>query len=74
MPEAKDGEVRVRVRAFGLNRAELFTRRGDSGPAVAFPKILGIECTGEVIDAPGTDLVASQKVAAMMGGMGVVLP
>lgn len=69
-PEPKDGEVRIRIKAFGLNRAELFTRQGDSGRAVIFPRIIGIECTGEVIDAPGTDLEPGQKVAAMMGGMG----
>ena len=69
-PEPKEGEVRIRVKAFGLNRAELFTRQGDSGKAVIFPRVIGIECTGEVIDAPGTDLVPGQKVAAMMGGMG----
>ena len=28
-PEAKLGEVLIRVRAFGLNRSELFTRQGD---------------------------------------------
>lgn len=69
-PEPKEGEVRIRVKAFGLNRAELFTRQGDSGSAVVFPRVIGIECTGEVIDAPGTDLAPGQKVAAMMGGMG----
>lgn len=69
-PEPKEGEVRIRVKAFGLNRAELFTRQGDSGSAVVFPRVIGIECTGEVIDAPGTDLEPGQKVAAMMGGMG----
>ena len=69
-PEPSDGEVSIRIKAFGLNRAELFTRQGDSGSAVVFPRVIGIECTGEVIDAPGTDLVPGDKVAAMMGGMG----
>jgi NADPH2:quinone reductase len=68
-PEPREGSVLIRVRAFGLNRSEWFTRRGDS-PSVQFPRVLGIECVGEVIAAPGTDLVAGQRVAAMMGGMG----
>jgi NADPH:quinone reductase-like Zn-dependent oxidoreductase len=68
-PEPLAGHVLIRVRAFGLNRAELFTRQGDS-PGVTFPRVLGIECTGEVIAAPGTDLEPGQRVAAMMGGMG----
>lgn len=68
-PEPKEGEVLIRVRAFGLNRSEWFTRRGDS-PSVIFPRVLGIECVGEVIAAPGTDLQQGQKVVALMGGMG----
>lgn len=59
----------VKNRAFGLNRSEWFTRRGDS-PSVKFPRVLGIECVGEVVDAPEGDLGPGQTVAAMMGGMG----
>jgi len=70
VPSSVPGEVTIRVRAFGLNRAELFTRQGDSGDAVRFPKIIGIECVGEVVDAPDTPFQKGQKVAAMMGGMG----
>jgi NADPH2:quinone reductase len=61
--------VRIRVRAFGLNRSELFTRQGHS-PGVRFPRVLGIECVGEVDDAGGTDLLPGQTVAALMGEMG----
>lgn len=68
-PAPVEGEVVIRVRAFGLNRSEWFTRRGDS-PSVTFPRVLGIECVGEVVAAPGTDLLPGQRVAAMMGGMG----
>ncbi len=70
VPSSIPGEVTIRVRAFGLNRAELFTRQGHSGDAVQFPRIIGIECVGEVVAAPQTSLQKGQKVAAMMGGMG----
>ena len=68
-PTPRDGWVLIRVRAFGLNRSEWFTRRGDS-PNVSFPRVLGIECVGEVVSAPGSDLAEGQRVAALMGGMG----
>lgn len=69
LPAARPGWVRIRVRAFGLNRSELFTRQGHS-PGVAFPRVLGIECAGTVDDAGGTDLQPGQTVAALMGEMG----
>ena len=39
VPKPKPGWVLIRVRAFGLNRSELFTRQGHS-PAVTFPRIV----------------------------------
>jgi NADPH:quinone reductase-like Zn-dependent oxidoreductase len=68
-PTPKNGWVKIRVRAFGLNRSEWFTRQGDS-PTVEFPRVLGIECVGEVLDPGGTDLDRGARVAAIMGGMG----
>jgi len=62
--------VRVAVKAFGLNRAEAVTRAGGSGDSVRFPRVIGIECVGTVVAAPGTDLTAGQKVAVVMGGLG----
>jgi NADPH:quinone reductase-like Zn-dependent oxidoreductase len=41
IPTPKSGEVLIRVKAFGLNRSELFTRQGHS-PSVKFPRVLGI--------------------------------
>jgi NADPH:quinone reductase-like Zn-dependent oxidoreductase len=68
-PEPRAGWVRIRVRAFGLNRSEMYTRQGHS-PSVQFPRVLGIECVGVVDDAGGTDLSIGQTVAALMGEMG----
>ena len=69
VPEPTPGEVLIRVRAFGLNRSELFTRQGHS-PNVAFPRILGIEAVGEVAAAPGREFAEGDTVATAMGGMG----
>lgn len=70
IPEGRPGWIVVRVRAFGLNRAELTTRAGGSGPAVTFPRVIGIECTGEVADPSDSGLGEGQRVVAVMGGMG----
>ncbi|GAA2463858.1 zinc-binding dehydrogenase [Actinocorallia cavernae] len=68
-PEPRDGWTLVRVTAFGLNRSELFTRRGLS-PVVRFPRVLGIECVGIVESSSDPGLPAGTVVAAAMGGMG----
>src|SRR5437764_4904925 len=68
-PEPKNGWVLVRIRAFGINRSEMFTRQGHS-PDVKFPRILGIEAVGEVENDPSGQYQPGQKVAAVMGGMG----
>ena len=69
VPTPREGEVLIRVRAFGLNRSELFTRQGHS-PGVRFPRILGIEAVGEVELAPGGEFSPGTVVATAMGGMG----
>ncbi|MEE9276445.1 MAG: zinc-binding alcohol dehydrogenase family protein [bacterium] len=68
-PSPKPGWVLIQVKAFGLNRSEMFTRQGHS-PGVEFPRVLGIECVGIVEDGPGTAFRKGQKVGALMGGMG----
>lgn len=69
VPRPEPGQVLIRIRAFGLNRSEYFTRIGDS-PTVELPRVLGIECVGEVVEAPGGEVQPGQRVAAIMGGMG----
>ena len=68
-PEAREGWVLIAIKAFGLNRSELFTRQGHS-PSVTFPRVLGIECAGLVEAAPGTGFTPGQRVIAITGGMG----
>src|ERR1700733_13446640 len=69
VPEAQAGQVLIRVKAFGLNRSELFTRQGHS-PDVKFPRVLGIEAVGVVEDAPGGEFQKGDVVASAMGGLG----
>jgi NADPH:quinone reductase len=70
LPPERDGWVRIRVEAFGLNRSELKLRLGVS-VGVSFPRVPGIEAVGTIDAAPaGSGLAAGQKVVAMMGDMG----
>jgi NADPH:quinone reductase-like Zn-dependent oxidoreductase len=62
-------DVLIRVKAFGLNRSEMFTRQGHS-PTVTFPRILGIEAVGEVEVSLGGEFQKGDVVATAMGGMG----
>ena len=69
VPVPASGQVLIKVEAFGLNRSELHTRLG-LADGVVFPRVLGIEATGRVVDCPGGELTPGTQVAAMMGGMG----
>lgn len=69
-PSVKPGWTLVKVRGFGINHSEVFTRQGLS-PSVQFPRILGIECVGEVADTTDPErLPVGQKVVSIMGEMG----
>jgi len=61
-------EVQIRVRAFGLNRAETYLRVGKMG-AITAPRVPGIEAVGEVIHDPAGVFRTGQRVATAMGGM-----
>jgi NADPH:quinone reductase-like Zn-dependent oxidoreductase len=69
MPEVKPGWVLIKIKAFGINRSEIFTRKGDS-PSVKLPRIIGIECVGEIEDPSDSSYQKGQRVVSMMGGLG----
>src|SRR6266446_9952467 len=69
IPTPQNGEVLIQVKAFGLNRSELFTRQGHS-PGVKLPRVLGIEAVGLVAEAPGGEFHKGDIVVTAMGGMG----
>ncbi|MFL6163509.1 MAG: zinc-binding alcohol dehydrogenase family protein [Jatrophihabitantaceae bacterium] len=69
IPTPRPGWVLIRVKAFGLNRSELHTRLGLAS-GVTFPRVLGIEATGIITEAPSGEFQPGQQVVAMMGGMG----
>lgn len=63
----RPGEVRVRVRAIGINFAEVLSRRGLYGWAPALPYILGMEAFGE-IDAIGEGVTSHKIGDAVIAG------
>lgn len=68
-PDIKEGWSLVKIKGFGINHSEIFTREGKS-PSVQFPHILGIECVGEVAQSSTPALAVGQKVVSIMGEMG----
>jgi len=67
-PVSQEGEVKIRVKAFGLNKAESYYRSGNYGTFVP-DQALGIEAVGEIIEDPSGTFNVGQKVATAMGGM-----
>jgi NADPH:quinone reductase-like Zn-dependent oxidoreductase len=71
VPEVKPGWVLIRVKAFGLNRSELMMREYEgNAPYIKLPRVLGIECAGEIADPSDSAFKKGQRVVALMGGMG----
>jgi NADPH:quinone reductase-like Zn-dependent oxidoreductase len=66
-PEPKPGHVVIEVKAFGINHAETYMRKGEWPEAT---KVSGIECVGVVKACPDGHFKVGTKVAALMGGMG----
>jgi NADPH:quinone reductase-like Zn-dependent oxidoreductase len=66
-PEPKGGHVVIRIKAFGINHAEMHMRRGEWAEAAP---VSGIECVGRVKSCPGGEFLVGAKVAALMGGLG----
>lgn len=71
-PAAGPGEIRIRVRAAGVNRPDLLQRRGMYPPPPGASDILGLEVAGEV-DQVGegvTRWAVGDRVCALLGGGG----
>jgi len=66
-PEPRPGHVVIEVKAFGLNHAEIYFRKGVWGDVA---EISGIECVGVVKADPDGPFLPGQKVMALVGGMG----
>ena len=71
IPAVKPGWVLVKIKAFGINRAEISLRKYEAdAPYIKLPRIPGIECVGEIVDPSDSNFKNGQRVVALMGGMG----
>ena len=71
IPMPDKGEVLLRVRALGINRAELYMRSGAWGDVSI---ISGIEAVGQVEHDPSGKLAKGTTVVTFMGGLGRTRP
>ncbi len=69
IPQVMPGWVLVKIKAFGINRSEIFTRQGHS-PSVKLPRIIGIECVGEIENPSDSFYQKGQRVVSLMGDLG----
>jgi len=67
-------DVRIRVRATAVNRADLLQRRGMYPPPPGASEILGLECAGEVLEVgsgvPAGRFRPGDRVMALLAGGG----
>ena len=79
-PALGAGDLRIRVVAAGVNRADLMQRQGFYPPPPGASDVLGLECAGEVIEvgADAGDWKVGQRAMALLAGGGyaeeVVVP
>lgn len=66
------GQVRIKVQASGLNRADLLQVAGLYPPPPGVSDVLGLECAGEVIEAgEGSGWQVGDRVCALLAGGGM---
>lgn len=71
-PVLKPGQVRICVRASGLNRADLVQRKGYYPPPPGESEIPGLEVSGEILEteATSTKYAVGDRVIALVAGGG----
>lgn len=71
-PKCAAGEIRIRVAAAGLNRADLLQQAGHYPPPAGVTDILGLECAGVVSEVgAGSTWQVGDRVCALLAGGGM---
>ncbi|WP_025516601.1 NAD(P)H-quinone oxidoreductase [Bordetella trematum] len=72
IPEAGPGEVLIKVSAAGINRPDVFQRKGNYAPPPGASQLPGLEVAGEIVagDAAAGGFRVGDKVCALVAGGG----
>ncbi len=71
-PACDVGQVRIRVAAAGLNRADLLQRAGLYPAPPGASQVLGLECSGVISEVgPGSSWQVGDRVCALLAGGGM---
>ncbi|MNG98536.1 Phthiocerol synthesis polyketide synthase type I PpsC [compost metagenome] len=71
-PTCDAGQVRIRVAAAGLNRADLLQKAGLYPPPPGASPYMGLECAGIIEEVgPGADWRVGDRVCALLAGGGM---
>ncbi|PAU55141.1 zinc-binding dehydrogenase [Pseudomonas sp. PICF141] len=71
-PTCDVGQVRIRVAAAGLNRADLLQKAGLYPPPPGASQVLGLECSGVISEVgPGASWKVGDRVCALLAGGGM---
>src|SRR5690554_4812462 len=72
MPEPKAGEVLIKVSAAGINRPDVFQRKGAYPAPAGASDLPGLEVAGEIVggDAAASGFAVGDKVCALLAGGG----
>jgi putative PIG3 family NAD(P)H quinone oxidoreductase len=71
-PECDVGQVKIRVAAAGLNRADLLQRAGLYPPPPGASEILGLECSGIISEVgAGSSWQVGDRVCSLLAGGGM---
>lgn len=71
-PACDVGQIRIRVAAAGLNRADLLQRAGLYPPPPGASDILGLECSGVITEVgPGSAWNVGDRVCCLLAGGGM---
>ncbi|KAG4080848.1 hypothetical protein HA402_010019 [Bradysia odoriphaga] len=72
MPEPGPGEVLIKVRAAGINRPDVFQRKGNYAPPPGASDLPGLEVAGEIVggDVAAGGCAIGEQVCALVAGGG----